>query len=66
MLDMQEISLKRQFLLHLIRVSGSRLIRCGVDGLSCGVLQLENLDEEIYLNLPVDRDQILHSPRLLT
>ena len=40
MLDMQEITLKRQLLLRLIHVSGSRLIRCGVYGLSRGDLQL--------------------------
>ena len=34
MLEMQEIALKRQFLLHLIHVSSLRLIRCDVDGIS--------------------------------
>ena len=44
-LEMQEIALKRQFLLHLIHVAASRLICCGVDGPSHGNLQLEKLDE---------------------
>ena len=66
MLDMRETDLERQFLLHLIHVYGSRLICCGVDGLYRGGLQLENLDEEIYLYLPVDRDPILRSHTLLT
>ena len=38
MLEMREITLEHQFLLHLIHVAGSRLIRCGVDGLSRGDL----------------------------
>ena len=65
-LEMQEITLKHQFLLHLIHVSGSRLICCGVDGLSCGNLQLEKLDEEIYLHLPANHDQVSRSPTILT
>ena len=65
MLDMREISLKHQFLFHFIHVAGSRLISCGVDGSSRGVLQFGNLDEEIYLNLPVDHEPILHIPTLL-
>ena len=63
---MQEISLEHQFLPHLIHVAVSRLIRCGVDELSCNDLQLEKLDEEIYLHLAVERDPILRSPTLLT
>ena len=66
MLEMREIALERQFLLHLIHVAGSRLIRCGVDVLYSGDSKLEKLDEEIYLHLPVDRDPILRSPTLLT
>ena len=66
MLEMREISLKLQLLLHFIHVAGSRLISCGVDGIYRGCLQLENLDEEIYLHLPVDRDPILCSPTILT
>ena len=50
----------------MIHVPGSSLIRCGVDGLSCGDLQLEKFDKEIYLHLPVDCDPILRSPALLT
>ena len=38
MLDIQEISLESQFLIHLIRVSGLRPIRFSVDGLSRGNL----------------------------
>ena len=64
-LEMREISLKRQILIHLIHVDGSRIIYCGVDRLSCGDLQLEKLDEEIYIHLPVDRDSISRSPTLL-
>ena len=66
MLDIQEISLKRQFLLHLIHVARSRLIRCGVGGISRGDLQLEKLYEEIYIYLPINRDPIFRSPTLLT
>ena len=66
MLEMQEIDLERQLLHHLIHVSGSIIIRSSVDELSHGDLQLENLDEEIYLHLPVDRDPILCSPTILT
>ena len=66
MLDLRESALDCQFLLHLIHVPGSRLICCGVDGLSRGDLQLEKLDGEIYIHLSVDRDHILHSPILLT
>ena len=43
MLNMQEIALERQFLIHFIRVAVSRLICCGVNGLYRGDLQLENL-----------------------
>ena len=66
MLEMQEIALERQFLIHLIHVAGSRIIRCGVDGISCGNLQLENLDGGIYLHLSVNRDPISRSTTLLT
>ena len=66
MLEMREIALERQFLIHLIYVYGSRLICCGVDGLSRGDLQLEKLDEEIYLQIPVYRDHISRRPTLLT
>ena len=66
MLEMQEITLRRQFLFHLIHVTISRLIRCGVDGLLRGDLKLEKLYEEFYLHLPVDRDPISRSPTLLT
>ena len=66
MLEMQEISLILQLLLHLIHVASTILIHCGVDGLPHGDLQLENLDEEIYLHLLVDRDSISHSPIIFT
>ena len=66
MLEMREISLKHKFLLHLIHVSGSIIIPCFIDGLSRGDLQIENLDEEIYLHLPVNRDPIFRGPTLLT
>ena len=66
MLEMQEIALELQFLLRLIHVSGSRLIRSGVDGLSRGDLQLENSDDEIYLYLTVNRNPILRSPTILS
>ena len=66
MLEMQDIALERQLLIHLIHVAGLRLKRCGVDGLSWGNLKLEKLDEEIYLHLPDYRDPILLSPTLLT
>ena len=66
MLEMQEIALTRQFLIRFIHVSISRPISCGVDGLSLVYLQLETLDGEMYLHLPVDRDPIFHSSTLLT
>ena len=50
----------------MIHVSGSRLIHCGVDGLYYGDLQLEKLNEDIYLCLPVDHEPFSHSPTLLT
>ena len=50
----------------MIHVARSILIRCDVDGLSRGNLQLEKLDEEIYIYLPVNRDPIFCSPALLT
>ena len=63
---MREIFLKFQFLLRLIHVDSSRLIFCGVDGISSSYLKLENLDKEIYLHLPVYLDPISHSPTILT
>ena len=50
----------------MIHVASSRLIRCGVDGLYRGELQLENLDEKRFLHIPIDCDPILRSPTLLT
>ena len=61
-LEMREITLKCQFLIHFIYVAGSRLRRCDVNGIYRRNLQLENLNEEIYLHLPVNREPILRSP----
>ena len=63
---MREIALGRHFLIHLIHVSGSILILCGVDGLSHGNLQIENLYKGIYLQSPVDHNPIYRSTTLLT
>jgi hypothetical protein len=47
-----------QFIVHLVHVAGTCLISSGIDGLSCGDLDLGKLDQTLYLHLPLDRHPI--------
>jgi hypothetical protein len=65
MLELRELALEFQFLFHLIHFAGTRLVCCGVDGLSCGEVELGKLTEDIFIDLPLDPDPLSRSPSLL-
>jgi hypothetical protein len=65
MLELRELALKFQFLLHLIHFAGTRLIHCGVDVFSRGEVEIGKLTEDIFIDLPLDTDPLSRSPSLL-
>jgi hypothetical protein len=66
MLELRELALKFQFLLHLIHFAASRIVHCGVDGLSRVEVELGKLTEDIFLDLSLlDTDPLLLIPSLL-
>jgi hypothetical protein len=64
-LELRELALKLQFLLHLIHVAGTRLIGCGADGISHDEAELGKLTEDMFIDFPLDTYPLSRSPSLL-
>jgi hypothetical protein len=64
-LEVNGCAIQFQCIVHLVNVARNLLVSIGIDGLSCGDLDIEKLNQTLYLHLPLDFHQIQLTPDLL-
>jgi hypothetical protein len=60
MFDLRLLTVRGHFILHVVRIAGTRMIEIGVEGLSCGETRLGALNFSFGDALPMPPSMVSH------